>query len=70
MIILFHRKYNELVTFNIKKSLITALVIPAEMKKIRGIAANHVKMKLNGSGNWITRKKLKAGLRKKKQRQR
>ena len=37
--------------FKIKKSFTMALVIACATQNIRGSAANHVKMKLKGSGN-------------------
>lgn len=38
-------------TFKIRKSFTMALVIACASQNIKGSAANHVKMKLKGSGN-------------------
>jgi hypothetical protein len=40
-------------TFKIRKSFTMALVIAWAIQNIKGNAANHVKMKLKGSGNCI-----------------
>jgi hypothetical protein len=40
-------------TFKIRKSFTMTLVIACATQNIKGSAANHVKMKLKGSGNCV-----------------
>jgi len=43
-------------TFKIRKSFTITLVIACAIQNIKGSAANHVKMKLKGSGNCANQK--------------
>ena len=43
-------------TFKIRKSFTITLVIACAIQNIKGSAANHVKMKLKGSGNCVNQK--------------